>query len=426
MPEKLTEKQQIALWYVRLRWGAIIIMLMVIWTSLYPGRLQFPLIPCLVIIFLAAVYNLIFPSLIKRFSFFSESALFTYLRASLDILVISLMVHFTGGVESPFTFLYILELATLAFFNYEQIAYLLAAQSAVFYVIVVHLEAYSFIEHYRLISLPGTLYLSAPYGLSKALSLFLCSCFMVYIAAYLADKLREKQRQIEALSSAQADFVNMVMHETKSPLTSIIGYTDILASGGLGEVAEKFRDPLSVIKRQSNRILLMVNDLLSLARLESGRTKIAKKPAELAELANHVIEEIGPSLNAKNLKLVLEADPKTPPVGVDEDKILEVLTNLLSNAIKFSSDDGRIFLTIAPQGKEVQVAVRDEGIGIRPVDLPHIFEKFYRASKESAERKGTGLGLALTKLIVEAHGGRIWAVSAGPGQGAVFYFTLPL
>jgi signal transduction histidine kinase len=420
MAEKLSEKQQITLWFVRLRWGALLLMLLVILTSIYPGRLLVPIVPLLGIIAVAALYNLIFPFMVRRYRWFSENVIFTYLRSSADILVVTIMIHFSGGIESPFTLLYVLELTAISVFGFEQIAYFLAFQSAFLYVSTTYLEAFSFIKHYRLIESPGT-----NYGAAKGLALFFTLILTVYIASYLAGKLREKQKEIEALSNAQADFVSMVMHETKSPLTSIIGYSDILISGGLGAVSDKLQEPLNIIKRQSNRILLMVNDLLSLARLESGRTKFEQKPASLAELANHVIEEAGPSLNAKNLKMILEADPKTPAARIDEDKILEVLTNLISNAIKFSGDGGRIFLTITPQGKEIMVSVRDEGIGIKENDLPHIFEKFYRASKEAADRKGTGLGLALSKLIVEAHGGKLWAVSAGPGQGAVFYFTVP-
>jgi len=238
--------------------------------------------------------------------------------------------------------------------------------------------------------------------------------------------LREKQKQIEALSDAKMDFMNLVMHEARSPLTSVLGYTDLIAGQKFGPVTDRQIEPLSIIKRQSQRILNLINDLLTLARIESGKTKFEKKPANILDVAANALEEMAPMINEKKILLVQEFDFKTPPVSMDEDKITEVFINLLSNAVKFSNEDGKIFLTISPSGKEVTVSVRDEGLGIDPADLPHIFEKFYRAGKESSERKGTGLGLALCKSIVESHGGRLWAVSAGHGKGAVFYFTLPL
>jgi signal transduction histidine kinase len=364
--------------------------------------------------------------LVRRFRWFSENPVFTYLRSSADILVVTLLIHFTGGVESPFKLLYLLELAAISVFGFELIAYCLAGQAAVLYLISCWLETYGFVRHYRLITMPGTLYLSPNYAGAKALALFFTLILMVYISSYLAERLREKQRQIEALSKSQLDFMNTVMHETKSPLTSVLGYLDLLMNQSMGAVNEKQKDTMVVIKRQAQRILALANDLLSLARLESGFTKIDKKAKNLAEVINQVLEELQPQLNERNIALIQELDPKTPPVLLDEDKITEVLINLLSSALKFSHNNGRIVISAAPIDREVMVAVLDEGIGIEPGDLQHIFEKFYRASKESAERKGTGLGLALSRTIIAAHGGRLWAVSAGRGQGAVFYFTLPL
>jgi signal transduction histidine kinase len=424
--ERLTEKQIITLWFVYLRWGMILLMLTVVLTSIYPGRLRFPLVPNLIIIGIGALYNLIYPFLVKRSQRFSENIFYIYLRVTADLLVIVFAVHFTGGVESPFKLLFLLEFAAISIAGLENIAYLLAAQASVMYLAVCYLEAYGFIRHYRLVDLPSTLYSSVNYGVSKALALFLSSCMLIYVASYLADRLREKQKQIEELSTAQLDFMNMVIHEIKSPLTSIIGYSELMSEQKLGPVSDSQKEPLAIVRRQSHRILDLVTDLLDLARLESGRANINKKPASLAEVAGRTVEEMRPQLDVKKLSLIQEFDPGTPPVNIDEDKIHHVFTNLLTNAIKFSNEGNKIFLSIRPEEKEVLVSVRDEGLGIDPRDVPHIFEKFYRASGESAQRKGTGLGLAVCKSIIQAHEGTIWAVSAGVGQGVVFYFTLPL
>jgi signal transduction histidine kinase len=246
------------------------------------------------------------------------------------------------------------------------------------------------------------------------------------MASYLAKQITENQKEIEELSNARVDFISQVAHEIRTPLTSVIGYTQFLIEEKLGPIAEAQKEPMKVIERQGHRILDMVNDLLNLSRLESGVVKFEKKSSGLIDLAGRTIEEFMPQIHAKKIELIKEFDPKTPQLVFDEDKVHEVFTNLLSNAIKFSGDRGRIFLSIAPGNKEVVVSLRDEGLGVDPADLPHIFERFYRASKESAERKGTGLGLAISKSIIEAHGGRIWAVSGGGGKGTVFYFALPL
>ncbi|MFA6169266.1 MAG: HAMP domain-containing sensor histidine kinase [Candidatus Margulisiibacteriota bacterium] len=421
--KSLSEKQQVVLWFVRLRWYAIVFMFLILIMSTYLSRLQIPIIPSLLIIGIAALYNLIFPFLVRQLPFFSENQIFTYFRASADILVVTILIHFTGGVESPFGFFYLIEFAAIAVYNFEFIAYILSVQTAAFYWINCILEAYLIIPHYRLVVHPGTLFLSVPYVNAKAMGLFFSSILIIYIVAYLSGRLRDKQKLIETLSGAQVEFMNMVIHETKTPLTSILGYTDLLNDKN---PADFQREPLGVIKRQAQRILNMANDLLNLARIESGKVKLNKTDADLREIAEHALEEVEPLLQSHELTMVKEFEPSLPLIKIDEDKIHEVFINLLSNAIKFSDKGGKIFISISLVALEMNVAVRDEGLGIEQKDLTHIFDKFYRASKESAERKGTGLGLALCKSIVEAHGGRIWVVSGGHGQGAVFNFALPM
>lgn len=426
MDEELSEKQKVTLWFVYLRWGAIALMISVIATSIYPGHLRISIIPNAIIIAIGILYNLIYPYFVRRWRPFAENIIFTYLRLTADLLIITFAVHFTGGVESPFKLLYLLEMAPLAFSGFEKLAYFGACQASIMYLFVTIPEALGRIHHYRLIAPPGTLYLDVNYGIAKALALLLSCWLLIYIASFLVDRLEEKEKQIEELSTAQIDFMNMVIHEVKSPLTSIIGYSELMHDQKLGAVAEPQKEPLAIIIRQSHRIQDLVSDLLDLARLESGRANIRKRPIDLAAVASRAIEELRPQLDARELVLVQEYDTATPKVNADEDKIHQVITNLLTNAIKFSDPKGKIILSLRPEGREACFSVRDEGLGIDPRDLPHIFEKFYRASKESAERKGTGLGLTVCRSIINAHGGSIWAVSAGLGQGAVFYFTLPL
>jgi signal transduction histidine kinase len=317
-------------------------------------------------------------------------------------------------------------LASISVFGLTMTAYFIAAQTALFYLVNSLLESAFILPHYQLTMLPEALYLNYNYILALTFSLFLTGVMMIYLISYLSHKILENQRQIEALSQARVDFINQVIHEIRSPLTSVIGYTQFLIEEKLGPLAERQKEPMGVIERQGRRILDLVNDLLNLSRLEAGAVKFEKKNASLIDVAERTIEELMPQVNSRKIQLVQEFDPKTPQVIMDEAKIHEVFTNLLSNAIKFCGAGGRIFISIAPARNEVVVAVRDDGLGIDPADLPHIFERFYRASKESADRKGTGLGLTICKSIVEAHGGRIWAVSGGVGQGAVFSFALPL
>jgi len=422
----LSERQKMALWFVRLRWAAIALMLFVVLLSIFVGRLNMPLLPNLVVISIGFFYNLSYPYLIKRYPWFSENDIFTLFRSTADMLVITLMVHFTGGVESPLKLLYLLELSVMATVGLRYLANYLALECSLLYFLFCFSESILLIPHYQLTNTPASLYLNVNYAIIKAISLFFSSLVLIYIVSFLVERLQEKQKEIETLSNAKMDFVNIVMHETKSPLTSVMGYADVLINQTVGPLSEAQKEPLAIIKRQSLRILNMVNDLLSIARLESGRAKLEKKPHNIIDIARNSIEDLQPLIAKKNVSLVEGFAPDPPLINVDADKITEVFINLLSNAIKFSNEGGKIFITTALKEKELVISVRDEGLGIDPVDLPHIFDKFYRASKESAERKGTGLGLALSKIIVETHGGKMWASSAGLGRGAELFVTLPL
>jgi signal transduction histidine kinase len=420
------EGKNIIAWSARLRWLTALFIIYVVLHLKFISQINFPLPVLFTIIFFGLAYNFIFPHLAVLFKPFRDWTLFIYLLGTSDLIFVTVLIHFTGGVNSPLVYLYFLLLIASSVFGHTFLGYIFTCQMTLLYMSSCLLEAMSIVQHYSLPRTANLTYFDFNHLSGAFSSLLLAGLLVTFVTSYLAQRLRDKQQEIEQLNRAQLDFVNTVIHETKSPLTSIIGYTDLIDSGYLGATGEKQREPLTIIKRQSQRILSMINDLLSLARLESGRAKIEKKPVDLAALASRVMEEFQPMMAAKQLTLVTEFDAKTPRLELDEEKIAEVITNLLTNAAKFSNPGEKIIISLAPNNEEVIFSVRDEGLGINAEDLPYIFDRFYRASKESAERKGTGLGLALSRSIIEAHDGRIWAVSAGPDQGAVFSFALPV
>ena len=413
-------------YFAWMRWISIIYITYVVLHLKYISQLDFPLAPCLLIVAGGCAYNFLNPYAARWFRR-SNWAVFIYLMGTFDTIFATLLIHFTGGISSPLIYLYFLLVVAGAIFGYSMLDYLLSCQIALCFGTMSVLEAFDLINHYPLGDFFGVSHYDFRFLSAGVSSLFLACVLVTYVASYLANQILENQKKIEALSNARVDFINQVVHEIKGPLTSIIGYGELLVREKLGAVADAQREPMAVIERQSRRVLDMVNDLLSLARLESGMVKFDKKPASLAEVAGRAIEELSPLINAQKIQVIQEFDAATPRVVIDEDKIHEVFMNLLTNSLKFCAEGGcRIFVSIGLSGKEVVASVRDEGVGIDPLDLPHIFERFYRASKESSQRKGTGLGLAISKSIVEAHGGRMWAASGGLGKGAVFYFALPI
>jgi two-component system phosphate regulon sensor histidine kinase PhoR len=183
---------------------------------------------------------------------------------------------------------------------------------------------------------------------------------------------------------------------------------------------------LEIMARHSKRLGLLVDDLLSLAQLESSNTNLQISAVRVSELFNNVVRDWKEKLAKKNLKVVVDLPPDTPPIWADEARLQEVLYNLLENAVKYSRESGEVRLQAALRGREIVLSVSDNGIGIGKDDLPRIFERFYRADKaRSSELGGTGLGLSIVKHIAQLHGGHVEAQSE-VGRGTTIRVLLPM
>lgn len=229
---------------------------------------------------------------------------------------------------------------------------------------------------------------------------------------------------LRELEQAKNDFVSTVSHELRTPLTSIKAYTATLRRQDVSFDEETRQQFLKVIEEETDRLTRLISDLLDMSRIESGRLELKKREFDMVKLAEIVVEKLR-SQSARHT-LVLSTQCDSAKVHADPDKIEQVLVNLLDNAIKYSPQGGEVRLEIGTHRHLVRCSVTDFGVGIPPEHLPHIFEKFHRVDNRSTrEVYGTGLGLYVSKNIVEAHGGNIW-VQSEPGKGSTFYFTLPL
>ncbi|MFQ5435551.1 MAG: sensor histidine kinase, partial [Anaerolineae bacterium] len=203
------------------------------------------------------------------------------------------------------------------------------------------------------------------------------------------------------------------------------GYATLLRQEAVGPLGEKQKYFLDIIRRNANRLSLLINDLLDVSRIESGKVKLVLKEVQLADLAQQVVESLAVSAAEKDLSLTLDAPANLPPVRVDGGCITQVLTNLVGNAIAYT-ETGGIEVSLQVVADVVQVSVKDSGIGLSPEEMAHIFDRFYRADHTVVQANtGTGLGLSIVKIFVEMHGGRIW-VESQPNEGATFSFILPL
>jgi two-component system phosphate regulon sensor histidine kinase PhoR len=230
--------------------------------------------------------------------------------------------------------------------------------------------------------------------------------------------------ELRRLDQIRRDFVANVSHELRTPLSILRGYIEMLLDNPKTSREELARI-LSIMERHSKRLGLLVDDLLSLAQLESSNAKLEFSVVRVGELFNNVVRDWKEKLAAKNLKVVVDLPSEALTLHADETRLHEVLYNLLENAVKYSHDNGQIHLRATQRGHEVVLSVGDEGLGISKDDLPRIFERFYRADKaRSRELGGTGLGLAIVKHIAQLHGGHVEAESE-LGNGTTIRVILP-
>jgi two-component system sensor histidine kinase VicK len=245
----------------------------------------------------------------------------------------------------------------------------------------------------------------------------------VCVETHGIDAIMRDITEHKKLQSMKDHFIVAVTHELRTPLVSIKGYVDhIMAKEP--DLSTSIRSKIEVVRRNTDRLLELTNDLLNVQDFETGRLEIRPEKLPLQDTLKQCIEEIQPLLRDKKQEVKLEVTDKTLLVVADRLRLSEVVMNLLSNANKFTQNGGRIIIRVEEDDTAATVCVSDSGIGIDKKDLDRVFEPFAAIEKPSYF-KGSGLGLSLTKKLIEAQGGKIWVTSLGKGLGVTFAFTLP-
>jgi signal transduction histidine kinase len=231
---------------------------------------------------------------------------------------------------------------------------------------------------------------------------------------------------LKAMDQMKSDFVAMVSHELRAPLSSVEQQLSVILAGILGEVNNRQQEMLGRAKERTHALLALINDLLDLSKIEAGFVVQHKEPVQITEVLEKVVELLKPQAAAKNIALTLSLPEILPQVMMDRGNMEEVFINLVSNGIKYTPERGSVELFVRVQGSHLCAEVADNGMGISSEDLPRVFDKFYRV-KNAQTRKitGTGLGLPIVKRIVEAHLGTV-EVESQPGNGSKFRVYLPL
>ncbi len=236
---------------------------------------------------------------------------------------------------------------------------------------------------------------------------------------------QEMRESLQELDRIKTDFLSSVSHELRTPLSSILGYVEMLADGSSGPLLHEQSRVLGVVDRNARRLLVLIEDLLMMSRVEAGTFELAIGPVSMADVIEGAYQAVLPDLLVRDLEVTVDVAPDLPSVPGDAGQLDRVMINLLTNAIKFTPDGGRISVSADPKGDTVVIRVVDTGMGIPTDEQARVFDRFFRSS--SAQRlavPGTGLGLSITRTIIEKHGGTI-TVASDPGEGTAFTVTLP-
>lgn len=242
--------------------------------------------------------------------------------------------------------------------------------------------------------------------------------------AQLATRFNQMAERLDQVESMRRRLIGDVSHELRTPLTAIKGSMEGLMDGVLPANEETFQQ----IHFEADRLNHLVDDLQELSRVEARADQLDLRPLDVSSLVQTVTNRLAPQAQSKRISLDLDLPPDLPPLLADEDRAFQILTNLTGNAIQYTPEGGKVTISAKQINDEIRISVRDTGIGIPSEHLPHIFDRFYRVDKSRSRQAGggSGIGLTIARALVEANGGRIWAESAGVGDGSAFTFTLPI
>jgi PAS domain S-box-containing protein len=240
----------------------------------------------------------------------------------------------------------------------------------------------------------------------------------------LEETMRQQYEQIRDLDRLKTDLVNAVSHDLRSPLTAIIGYAELTQDALDEHERERLGDYLTQIIKGTRRMERMVEDLLDFARLESGTFELTKDEADFRFVVSEILESFRPLAQASRVTLRAELPEAPMPVRIDVARMQRVLANLIGNALKFTPEGGEVRVQAATQNGQLRCMVVDTGIGIAPEEQSQLFRRFSQLEAGRQSRGGLGLGLWISRALVEAHGGHI-GVTSEPGRGSTFWFTLP-
>jgi len=440
------EKEQLR----RMNWSVvvryIIIVIIVAITLLgYMVGFDYYIPGILVAVTIAFIYNLIssfFYTDIKYPRWWPYSGIF------LDMVIITLIVHFTGGIESILLVLYLLQIVGTNVHFSRLAGPLNLIFGASIFIAMIFLEQRGIMPHYSSNIVPYGLYQNLKFILLVSLTIVIFMGISAYRSGYVVHSLKaveekffklneeliktnrsmsENNRRLKELDQMKTEFISVASHQMRTPLSAIKWILKMIIDGDLGPLNQEQKDLLAKGYQSNERMIALINDLLNVSRIEEGRFQYRMIRTSLEEEIKKVIEEMKSDIQAKHIRLKYEqSQAPLPKVSMDPQKIHLVVQNLIDNALKYTPSHGRVEINLKQEGQEIIFSIKDDGVGIPTSQRDKIFSKFFRADNViRMQTEGSGLGLFIVKNIIKAHTGRVWFESQ-EGIGTTFYFALPL
>ncbi len=435
---KSTSLIQRAYWLIKLRWVAIATLAAATFVAAQFMSVSLPTQDLLTISLLLIAYNFILYDLLRYWTRVGKTpspariGRFLTFQIVGDLFILATILHFSGGVENPFSFFFVFHMIIASILRSKGQSYLQATLAVILFAGLIVLEGTGVLPHYHLTGFADHgLYADKIFVLGFLFVFTVTLYLVVYMTTSISEQLRTQQNdlekantQLEEKDQVKNQYVLRVTHDIKGHLAAIQSCLEIVFNGMVGPLNDKQKDLVDRAYRRTMKCMAFVTALLKLTRMKlSGHLEMERFSLRNCILSS--LASVQPRAQAKSITVQHRIDPAVEDVLGESVLIEETLTNMLFNAVKYTPDGGQVDLEAMPDGDFIKVRIADTGIGIPPAELPRIFEEFYRAENARAvERDGTGLGLAFAKEVIERHGGCIWAEN-NPGGGSIFTFTLP-
>jgi signal transduction histidine kinase len=448
--------------YVQLRWLAVGAVLIGTLVARFVLAVGVPLFPLLIIAMSIAVYNIVFSIWQRRYgrrdrlieysherpkpgTVVRWGRRFAFAQVVADLVALTVLLHFLGGIETPFYMFYLFHVGFGSIMLSRRDAYVVAALAAGLFVLLIGAEYLRWLPHVHLEGfVPSNLYRQQAYMVvvlvGFAATLLVSTAGATTIVAELRRQWEQhalaKERELQAtagrlaeLDRMRAFFLGLASHDLKTPLAVVANYLQTILDGFVGEVNEKQRRWMERANARVLELVRLIDDFLDVSQLDPERILAEMEQIDLVDTVQRSVEDVQVRAEERGVALRVEMPGHVPSIRAAPRRLQQIITNLLDNAVKFSPRQGEVVLEVLQQGDGIRVDVVDTGPGIPTLYIPYIFEDYFRAQRREFV-PGAGLGLSTARKIVEAHGGEIWVESPcladaeGREYGSRFSFVL--